>query len=106
MRSKIINEKDTFEKYFILGYFSYYKNDFDNAKKYFEEAMKYIDNEKNLLVISYNGQFLANCWAFERNYEKANEVYNKICKYIPKNQYSYVYKPIMNMAKYLAVASG
>ena len=106
MRSKIINEKDTFEKYFILGYFSYYKNDFDNAKKYFEEAMKYIDNEKNLLVISYNGQFLANCWAFERNYEKANEVYNKICKYIPKNQYSYVYKPIMNMAKYLSIASG
>ena len=104
-QNKVIKQKDGFEKYFILGYFQYYKQDFKKAKNNFQKAMNYIEEEKNILTISYNGKFLVQCLALEKNYEEANEVYKKICKYIPKDDYIFMYRPIMDMAKYLAIAS-
>ncbi|RDY23810.1 GTP cyclohydrolase IIa [Romboutsia maritimum] len=105
IQNKIIKQKDSFQKYFILGYFRYYKDDLKNAKTYFEKAMNYIEDEKNLKVICYNSKFLMKYWAFERNYEKANEVFKKTCNYIPKKQYVFLYEPMMDMARYLSVAS-
>ena len=106
IEEKVINNEESFEKYLILGYCDYYNDRISEAKIKFEKAIDYIKDEKDLLCIAYNGQFLIECLSISGDYEKAREVYELTCRYIPTRQYNLVYKPILNMANGLTFASG